>query len=123
MNKKFITFRSKNIAYLDEGEGQPLLFIHGNPTSSFLWRNIIKGLKNKYRCIAPDLIGMGDSDKIKNPKIYVSGLNPHSGDGGKVGKEELKIILKIKMYLKQLKKLKKLVSMQDFFKLLGMELI
>ena len=47
MNKKFITFQSKNIAYLDEGEGQPLLFIHGNPTSSFLWRNIIKGLKNK----------------------------------------------------------------------------
>ena len=67
MNKKFITFQSKNIAYLDEGEGQPLLFIHGNPTSSFLWRNIIKGLKNKYRCIAPDLIGMGESDKLDNP--------------------------------------------------------
>ena len=77
MNKKFITFQSKNIAYLDEGEGQPLLFIHGNPTSSFLWRNIIKGLKNKYRCIAPDLIGMGDSDKLDNPSQKNYSLKEH----------------------------------------------
>ena len=77
MNKKFITFQSKNIAYLDEGEGQPLLFIHGNPTSSFLWRNIIKGLKNKYRCIAPDLIGMGDSDKLDNPSQENYSLKEH----------------------------------------------
>ena len=77
MNKKFITFQSKNIPYLDEGEGQPLLFIHGNPTSSFLWRNIIKGLKNKYRCIAPDLIGMGDSDKLDNPSQENYSLKEH----------------------------------------------
>ena len=57
----------QKIAYVDEGKGQPILFIHGNPTSSYLWRNIIKVLVDKYRCIAPDLIGMGDSDKLDNP--------------------------------------------------------
>ncbi|MDC0651686.1 haloalkane dehalogenase [Alphaproteobacteria bacterium] len=64
MNKKFVSIKNKQIAYLDEGEGHVLLFIHGNPTSSYLWRNVINPLKNKYRCIAPDLIGMGDSDKL-----------------------------------------------------------
>ena len=67
MNKTYLTVNSKKVAYLDEGQGQPILFIHGNPTSSYLWRNIIKELVNKNRCIAPDLIGMGDSEKLDNP--------------------------------------------------------
>ena len=49
--------------YLDEGEGRPILLLHGNPTSSYLWRNIIPYLKPHGRVIAPDLIGMGQSDK------------------------------------------------------------
>lgn len=49
--------------YLDEGSGPVLLFLHGNPTSSYLWRNIIKALSADYRCIAPDLMGFGGSDK------------------------------------------------------------
>lgn len=49
--------------YVDEGTGDPILFLHGNPTSSYLWRNIIPHLADKGRCIAPDLIGMGKSDK------------------------------------------------------------
>jgi len=49
--------------YVDEGEGDPILFLHGNPTSSYLWRNIIPHLSSLGRCIAPDLIGMGKSDK------------------------------------------------------------
>lgn len=49
--------------YVDEGSGPVLLFLHGNPTSSYLWRNIIKELRSEYRCIAPDLIGFGRSDK------------------------------------------------------------
>jgi O-6-methylguanine DNA methyltransferase len=49
--------------YVDEGSGPVLLFLHGNPTSSYLWRNIIKELRSEYRCIAPDLIGFGQSDK------------------------------------------------------------
>jgi haloalkane dehalogenase len=64
MNKKFIKIKKKKMAYVDQGAGKILLFIHGNPTSSYLWRNIIGSLKSKYRCIAPDLIGMGDSDKL-----------------------------------------------------------
>ena len=50
-------------SYIDEGKGEPILFLHGNPTSSNLWRNIIPHLTNNARCIAPDLIGMGKSDK------------------------------------------------------------
>ena len=66
IKKKYIKIQDKNIAYFDEGHGDNLIFIHGNPTSSYLWRNIIHSLKSKYRCIAPDLIGMGDSDKLNN---------------------------------------------------------
>lgn len=49
--------------YVDVGKGDPILFLHGNPTSSYLWRNIIPYLQKQGRCIAPDLIGMGKSDK------------------------------------------------------------
>ncbi len=49
--------------YVDEGEGKPVLFLHGNPTSSYLWRNVIPHVTGVGRCIAPDLIGMGRSDK------------------------------------------------------------
>jgi len=49
--------------YIDVGEGDPILFLHGNPTSSYLWRNVIPELQDVGRCIAPDLIGMGKSDK------------------------------------------------------------
>ena len=52
------------MAYVEEGEGDPIVFLHGNPTSSYLWRNIIPHLTGLGRCIAPDLIGMGDSDKL-----------------------------------------------------------
>ena len=77
MNKKLTTVQSKKMAYVDEGEGQPILFIHGNPTSSYLWRNIIKVLVKKNRCIAPDLIGMGDSDKLDNPSQKNYSLKEH----------------------------------------------
>ena len=48
------------------GEGDPIVFLHGNPTSSYLWRKVMPALKGKGRLIAPDLIGMGDSDKLDN---------------------------------------------------------
>ena len=51
------------MAYVDTGSGDPIVFLHGNPTSSFLWRNIIPHLSANARCLAPDLIGMGDSGK------------------------------------------------------------
>ena len=62
--KKSLTVHGSRLAYVDQGSGSPLLFLHGNPTSSYLWRNIIPPLASNYRCIAPDLIGMGDSDKL-----------------------------------------------------------
>ncbi|SIN59586.1 haloalkane dehalogenase [Parasphingorhabdus marina DSM 22363] len=64
--KKFQTVHGKQMAYIDEGEGDPIVFLHGNPTSSYLWRNIMPHLAGRGRLIAPDLIGMGDSDKLDN---------------------------------------------------------
>lgn len=49
------------ISYLDVGSGLPVVFLHGNPTSSYLWRNVIPFLSDGYRCLAPDLVGMGRS--------------------------------------------------------------
>lgn len=51
-----------SIAYVDAGDGDPIVFLHGNPTSSYLWRNIIPHLEPLARCLAPDLVGMGESD-------------------------------------------------------------
>jgi haloalkane dehalogenase len=62
--KKRIEVNGLSMAYVDEGDGDPVVFLHGNPTSSFLWRGVIPHLVDAYRCIAPDLIGMGDSDKL-----------------------------------------------------------
>ena len=62
--KKFEWVGTKKIAYVDEGEGQPIVLLHGNPTSSYLWRNVIPELSGLGRVVAPDLIGHGDSDKL-----------------------------------------------------------
>jgi len=50
-----------HLTYVDTGAGDPVVFLHGNPTSSYLWRNVIAPLAGSHRCLAPDLIGMGDS--------------------------------------------------------------
>jgi len=63
-SKSFITINGKNLAYVDSGEGDPIVFLHGNPTSSYLWRNVMPHLEGMGRLIAPDLVGMGDSDKL-----------------------------------------------------------
>lgn len=62
--KKTTSILGSEMAYVDEGEGDPIVFLHGNPTSSYLWRNVMPHLKGLGRCIAPDLIGMGDSAKL-----------------------------------------------------------
>ncbi|MGI8516110.1 MAG: haloalkane dehalogenase [Acidimicrobiia bacterium] len=62
--KKFASVLGKRMAYIEEGEGDPIVFLHGNPTSSFLWRKVIPALAGRGRCLAPDLIGMGDSQKL-----------------------------------------------------------
>jgi len=60
---RYVEVHGSKMHYIDEGEGDPILFLHGNPTSNYLWRNIIPYLVPHGRCIAPDLIGMGKSDK------------------------------------------------------------
>jgi len=62
--KKTISVKGKTMSYVEMGEGDPIVFQHGNPTSSYLWRNVMPHLQDQGRCIAIDLIGMGDSDKL-----------------------------------------------------------
>ena len=64
--KKTVSVNGKTISYAEMGEGDPIIFQHGNPTSSYLWRNIMPHLAVQGRCIAIDLIGMGDSDKLED---------------------------------------------------------
>jgi haloalkane dehalogenase len=64
--KKTINVLGRTMAYVEMGEGDPIIFQHGNPTSSYLWRNIMPHLADQGRCIALDLIGMGDSDKLED---------------------------------------------------------
>lgn len=65
--KKTVDVLGMPMAYHERGEGPPVLFLHGNPTSSYLWRDVIPELEGLGRLIAPDLIGMGDSAKLPNP--------------------------------------------------------
>ena len=66
--KKSVQVLGTEMAYVDAGEGDPIVLLHGNPTSSYLWRDVIPELAGLGRCIAPDLVGMGDSGRL-----------PHSG--------------------------------------------
>ena len=61
--RKRVAVLDTEIAYVDTGEGDPVVFLHGNPTSSYLWRNVIPKVEGGVRCLAPDLVGMGDSGK------------------------------------------------------------
>jgi haloalkane dehalogenase len=65
-HKKRQQVLGQEMAYVEVGSGDPIVFLHGNPTSSYLWRNILPYAEPFGRCIAPDLIGMGDSDKLPN---------------------------------------------------------
>ena len=67
LSKQYQTVHGKQMAYHDVGTGDPVVFLHGNPTSSYLWRDIIPHVSGQARCIAPDLIGQGDSDKLDDP--------------------------------------------------------
>ena len=60
---KWLTLSSGRLHYVDEGQGRPLVFVHGTPDWSFLWRGLIKALAPHYRCVAPDHLGFGLSDR------------------------------------------------------------
>ena len=76
-NKKYIDVLGKQIAYVEMGEGDPIIFPHGNPTTSYLWRNILPQLQGLGRCIAMDLIGMGDSEKLEDEGNMTYSYNTH----------------------------------------------
>ncbi len=61
--RKRVRVLDTEMAYVDDGAGDPIVFLHGNPTSSYLWRNVIPHVAGQSRCLAPDLVGMGDSGK------------------------------------------------------------
>jgi len=60
---QYVELGEAKVHFIEAGEGTPILFLHGVPTSSYIWRNIIPYLATLGRCIAPDLIGFGRSDK------------------------------------------------------------
>lgn len=65
--KKTVEVDGIEMAFVEQGGGKPILFLHGNPTSSYLWRNVMPHLDRSGRLIAPDLLGMGDSGKLPDP--------------------------------------------------------
>ncbi len=76
MKKNYKEILGKQMAFLDSGEGQSIVFLHGNPASSFLWRNITPSVEGSGRIVVPDLIGMGDSEKLEgidNPDYQYHG--------------------------------------------------
>ena len=82
-SKKRVETNGIGMAYRDEGDGAPIVFLHGNPTSSYLWRNIIPHVAGLGRAIVPDLVGMGDSDKLPDsgPDRYTFVEHRHYLDG------------------------------------------
>ena len=67
LEKKTIEILGHQMAYHERGDGPPIVLLHGNPTSSYLWRDVVPFLESSGRCIVPDLIGMGDSQKLADP--------------------------------------------------------
>ncbi|MEM9012283.1 MAG: haloalkane dehalogenase [Pseudomonadota bacterium] len=70
--KRFVEVLGRQMAYVEEGDGAPIVFLHGNPTSSYLWRHVMAAMDGAGRLLAPDLIGMGDSEKLPDsgPERY-----------------------------------------------------
>ncbi|MEE4186303.1 MAG: haloalkane dehalogenase [Gammaproteobacteria bacterium] len=62
--QQFVEVQGLRMAYVEAGQGDPIVFLHGNPVSSALWRNIIPGVRHQGRCVAPDLVGMGASEPL-----------------------------------------------------------
>jgi haloalkane dehalogenase len=81
--KAKLTVHGRSMAYVEAGAGDPIVFLHGNPTSSYLWRNVMPHLEGLGRCIAPDLIGMGESEKLMSsgPDSYRFVEHRHYLDG------------------------------------------
>ena len=77
MDKRFVEVLDHRMAYVEAGSGRPIVLLHGNPTSSYLWRNVIPHVSGLGRCLAPDLIGMGDSDRLDHSSAARYTLREH----------------------------------------------
>jgi haloalkane dehalogenase len=73
-----VTVADAEMAYVEVGEGDPIVFLHGNPTSSYLWRNVLPHVQHLGRCLAPDLVGMGESGKLAAPGPGTYSFATHS---------------------------------------------
>ena len=78
MQKNFVNVMGQDMAWTGMGEGRPIVFLHGNPTSSYLWRDVMPEVAHLGRCIAPDLIGMGDSAKLPGADAGTYTFDLHS---------------------------------------------
>jgi len=84
IEKRHATVDGRSIAYVEKGSGDPIVLLHGNPTSSYLWRNVWPELEGQGRVIVPDLIGQGDSEKLppeQGPQRYSFEVAYHYLDG------------------------------------------
>ncbi|MCY9660688.1 haloalkane dehalogenase [Paenibacillus chondroitinus] len=89
---RFLEINGQHLHYIDQGSGNPILFLHGNPTWSYMWRNIIPYLTNSARCIAVDLIGMGRSDKSDVGYTFLEHVDYISQFIDKLGLSDLTIV-------------------------------
>src|SRR6266540_2861530 len=71
MEKSFAATGAGRVAYVESGQGEPILLIHGMPTSSYLWRHVMPLLDPRFRVLAADLAGFGDSDKPKDADLSI----------------------------------------------------
>lgn len=91
--RSYIEVNGSKMAYVDEGEGPVVLFLHGNPTSSYIWRNIIPHVSDDHRAIALDLIGMGASDKPDIDYTLQDHLDYLEGFVAALGLEDITLVL------------------------------
>jgi haloalkane dehalogenase len=89
----YVDVHGSKIHYVEEGSGDPILFLHGNPTSSYLWRNIMPHVKSHGRCIAMDLIGMGQSDKPDLEYRFVDHVKYVEGFIEKLGLKNITLVI------------------------------
>ena len=89
----YVDVEGLRMHYVEEGTGDPILFLHGNPTSSYLWRNIIPHLSSHGRCIAPDLVGFGKSDKPKSAYRFFDHVRYVEGFIEKLGLTNITLVI------------------------------
>lgn len=90
---RFVTVHGARMHYVEQGAGDPVLFVHGNPTSSYLWRNVIPHVSQQGRCIALDLIGMGRSDQPDIPYRLFDHVRYFEGFIAALGLRTLRLVL------------------------------